>query len=199
MGDPYRNIIDVIYMKSPLILASASPRRAQLLTMAEIPFEVQIPDTDESWPDTLVIDQIPVHIAEQKARFILNQHQDRDILAADTIVVIKDQIIGKPKDRQDAIHMLQVLSGATHRVITGVYLKLSDSVYQFSDCTEVSFHPLTLEQIVHYIDNYKPFDKAGSYAIQEWIGAVAIRSIRGCFYNVMGLPISRVNQLYQNG
>lgn len=184
-------------MNRPLILASASPRRAQLLSMAEINFEVKIPDTDESWPPSLLMDQIPVHIAKQKALVIQEQFRDRDILAADTIVVLEDQIIGKPKDREDAIAMLNKLSGATHRVITGVFLKKGQAIHQFSDTTEVRFHPLILEQIIHYVDTYQPFDKAGSYAIQEWIGAVAIHSVRGCFYNVMGLPISKVYQIYQ--
>jgi septum formation protein len=176
----------------PLILASKSPRRKQLLEMAEVPFEILTFDTDESWPEGMPVDAVPEFIAANKGLAVAAAYPDRDILAADTVVVLDDQIIGKPGDRDDALHILGRLSGRRHRVITGVYLYLGGQEFRFSDTTEVEFHSLSPEQIGYYVDHYKPYDKAGAYAIQEWIGVVGIRRIDGCFYNVMGLPISRV-------
>lgn len=175
-----------------LILASKSPRRRQLLEMAEIDFEIISIDTDESFPADLPIGQIPTYIAKHKAIPIATKFPDRIVLAADTIVVLNQQIIGKPKDRQDAIQILTQLSGNTHEVITGVWMQQNDKSRSFTDHTLVEFHPISPAQIEFYVDKYKPFDKAGAYAIQEWIGAVAIKRIEGCFYNVMGLPISKV-------
>lgn len=177
-----------------LILASKSPRRKQLLEMAEIPFEIVVQDTDELFPPDLTLEEIPIFIARNKAEAIAAMFPTRTILAADTVVVLNQEIIGKPQDREDAFHILSKLSGQTHRVITGVVIQREGKEIAFSDTTEVQFHPLTEEQIHHYLDHYKPYDKAGAYAIQEWIGAIGIASIRGCFYNVMGLPISRVVQ-----
>jgi septum formation protein len=185
-----------------IILASQSPRRKALLELANISFEVVVKSTDEKYPADLSVEQIPVHIARQKAIEVNKyldeayhqQHSDKLILAADTIVVTDNAIIGKPEDRNDAINMLQVLAGKKHRVITGVVLMSDESEYSFSDITEVEFHPLSLQQIEYYVDTFKPYDKAGAYAIQEWIGAVGIKNINGDFYNVMGLPISRVVQ-----
>lgn len=177
-----------------LILASQSPRRKQLLEMAEVDFEIVVIPTEETYPSGLSMEEIPIHIAEQKAKVVAAKYPDRNILAADTIVVLDQKIIGKPADRDDAIQILSQLSGQTHRVITGVSLWLNQQPYQFSDTTLVTFHPLNEQQIVHYVDRYQPFDKAGAYAIQEWIGAIGIQSIEGCFYNVMGLPVSRVMQ-----
>lgn len=176
-----------------IILASASPRRHQLLQWAEIDFEVIVQETDESYPSDIAVEQVPEYIAKNKALAVQQMnHFDRLILAADTIVVIDDKIIGKPKDRADAIQILQTLSGRSHRVITGVVFLKGDENTSFSDTTIVNFHPLTLDQIEYYVDQYKPYDKAGAYAIQEWIGVVGIASIQGDFYNVMGLPVSRV-------
>ncbi|GBL35175.1 maf-like protein CHU_1308 [Filimonas sp.] len=181
-------------MNDLLILASKSPRRKQLLELAEIGFEIFIKDTDESYPAELPISEVPVFIAMQKARDIHSDFPDRKILAADTIVVLGKQIIGKPKDRADAIQILTRLSGKTHTVITGVVMLDREKVIQFSDTTEVEFHPIPLKDIEYYVDVYNPYDKAGAYAIQEWIGAIAIKRINGCFYNVMGLPVSKVVQ-----
>jgi len=181
----------------PIILASQSPRRKMLLEWAEIPFEVIVEPTDESFPATIAIEEVPIHIARNKAKAIshkLAATDQRWILAADTIVVLGDKVINKPVDREDAIAILQSLSGQTHRVITGVVLWQEENEYSFADITEVQFHPLTDEQIAFYVDKYKPYDKAGAYAIQEWIGVVGIQSIKGDFYNVMGLPVSRVVQ-----
>ena len=179
-------------MKEPLILASQSPRRKQLLELAEIHFEVIVKETEESFPPGLPIEEVPLYIARQKASIIQLEYPSRKILAADTIVVLDHEIIGKPKDRKDAIQILEKLSGKTHRVITGVVLLEGNQERSFSDSTAVCFKELTQTQIEYYVDTFKPFDKAGAYAIQEWIGAIAIESIHGCFYNVMGLPISKV-------
>jgi septum formation protein len=177
----------------PIVLASASPRRRQLLEWAEIAFEAKAIPTDESYHAGLAIDEVPVHIARNKAlavREVLDA--DRIILAADTIVVLGQEIINKPRDKADAIAILSRLSGRQHRVVTGVILMKGEKEIAFSDSTKVWFHELTITQIGDYVDKYQPYDKAGAYAIQEWIGVVGIRAIEGDFYNVMGLPVSRV-------
>lgn len=182
-----------------IILASQSPRRKQLLEWAEIPFEIMVKETPETFPFDLPIEEVPVYIAREKARVI--QHplkEERVVLAADTIVVLGTSIIGKPRDREDAIAILSQLSGQTHQVITGVVIRKGTLEWAFADITQVQFHALSQEQIEYYVDHYKPYDKAGAYAIQEWIGVVGIHSIRGDFYNVMGLPVSRVIQTLQN-
>lgn len=175
-----------------IILASQSPRRSELLKLAEIDFEVMIADTDESYPAGLSFEETAMHIAKNKALAIAENNIGKTILAADTIVVCNNKVIGKPIDRADAILILNELSGNTHQVITGVCILQNESENCFCDITTVSFHTLTNEQIVYYVDTYKPYDKAGAYAIQEWIGAVGIKKIEGDFYNVMGLPVSRV-------
>ncbi|HEY8399557.1 MAG TPA: Maf family nucleotide pyrophosphatase [Flavihumibacter sp.] len=182
-----------------IILASQSPRRKQLLEWAEIPFEIKVKETAETWPDGLPVEEIPVHIARGKAQVVAETLDSNQlVLAADTVVVLNNEIIGKPRDREDAIQILGKLSGQTHSVITGVVMRKSDQEWAFADRTEVRFHPLTREQIAYYVDHYKPYDKAGAYAIQEWIGVVGIHSIHGDFYNVMGLPVSRVVFTLQN-
>jgi len=176
-----------------IVLASASPRRRQLLEWAEVDFEVLVKNTEETWPEGLLLEQIPIHIARNKGLAVKDQvAAHRIILAADTVVVLGSAIIGKPVDREDAISILSRLAGNCHQVITGVVLRKGEQEIAFSDTTDVSFHTLTRTQIENYVDKYKPYDKAGAYAIQEWIGVVGIRSIRGDFYNVMGLPVSRV-------
>ncbi len=176
-----------------IILASASPRRKQLLEWAEIPFDILVKETDELYPSTLSIDQVPVYIARNKAFAVKYElSHDRIILAADTIVVLNDEIIGKPANREIAIETLSKLSGQTHQVITGVVLLNGDEEVSFRDITEVEFHTLTQAQIEYYVDQYQPYDKAGAYAIQEWIGVIGIKNVNGDFYNVMGLPVSRV-------
>ena len=178
-----------------IILASQSPRRKQLLEWAEVPFDVIIQSTDESYPAGLSVQDIAIHIARHKALAVQQAHNIKiPILAADTIVVLHNEVIGKPKDRADAIDILTKLSGHQHSVITGVVILDNDKEIAFADTTSVQFHPLTQEQIIFYIDKYKPYDKAGAYAIQEWIGVVGIKAVDGDFYNVMGLPVSRVVQ-----
>jgi septum formation protein len=174
------------------ILASQSPRRKQLLEWAEIDFEIIISNSDESYPDHLNPEEVAMHIARQKAEAVRKMvEDDRIVIAADTIVVLNNEIIGKPKDRSDALHILSKLSGNIHQVITGVAIT-NEVGHVFADTTEVEFHPLSAQQIEFYVDKYKPYDKAGAYAIQEWIGVVGIKRINGDFYNVMGLPVSRV-------
>jgi septum formation protein len=176
-----------------IILASASPRRKQLLEWAEIPFKVVVKETDETFPTGLKVDEIAMHIAKQKALAVQSLvDADSIILAADTIVVLKGKIIGKPKERDDAVRIISDLSGQKHLVITGVVIMRGKDEVSFADATEVYFHELSREQIEFYVDKYKPYDKAGAYAIQEWIGVVGIKSVVGDFYNVMGLPVSRV-------
>jgi septum formation protein len=176
-----------------IILASQSPRRKQLLEWAEVLFDIVVKETDESYPEGLAVEEVAVHIARQKALAVQNDlPADKVILAADTIVVLGDRIIGKPKDREDAIAILTDLSGCNHRVITGVCILQNEKEIYFADATDVIFHELSAAQIEFYIDKYKPYDKAGAYAIQEWIGVVGIKSVKGDFYNVMGLPVSRV-------
>ena len=178
-----------------IILASASPRRKQLLEWAEIPFDVLPSDAEELVPADLPVSEIPVFLASQKASAVRKRVEaGKIILAADTIVVLDHQVLGKPTDRSDAIRMLSHLSGRVHEVVTGVSLTSEKKEILFAETTRVRFHPLTRVTIEYYVDHYQPYDKAGAYAIQEWIGVTGIHSIDGDFYNVMGLPVSRVLQ-----
>lgn len=182
-----------------IILASQSPRRKQLLEWAEVPFDIVVKETDESYPENVSMDEIAVHIARNKALAIKSTVEaSMPILAADTIVVLESLIIGKPKDREDAVNILLSLSGKQHQVITGVVILHKEKEMAFAETTQVFFHELSRAQIEFYVDNYKPYDKAGAYAIQEWIGVVGIKNIHGDFYNVMGLPVSRVVQALQS-
>ena len=183
------------------ILASQSPRRKTLLEWAEIPFEIIISDADESYPTNLAIEEVPVFIAKNKAlavkEIILSTKPalvNQCIIAADTVVVLGQKIIGKPINKEQAMESLLALSGQTHKVITGVVLLYQGQEISFSETTLVEFHTLTPEQIEFYVNKYKPYDKAGGYAIQEWIGVVGIKKITGDFYNVMGLPVSKLVQ-----
>jgi septum formation protein len=176
-----------------IILASQSPRRKQLLEWAEVPFEAISSDSDETYPPGLSHEEIAIHIAQNKAQAVQDKLQSDDvILAADTIVVLGEVIIGKPVHREEAVSMLLALQGEQHKVITGVVIRKGDKEICFADTTDVEFHSLSEKEIEFYVDKYKPYDKAGSYAIQEWIGVIGIKSINGDFYNVMGLPVSRV-------
>ena len=176
-----------------IILASQSPRRKQLLQWAQVSFDVIIKETDESYPKQLSPPEIAIHIAKNKALAVKSSMGDSaPILAADTIVVLQEEIIGKPSTPDDAIRILTRLSGKKHLVITGVCILFNEKEITFSDSTAVQFHQLTNDEIIYYVDNYQPYDKAGAYAIQEWIGVIGIKSVNGDFYNVMGLPVSRV-------
>jgi len=176
-----------------IILASQSPRRKQLLEWAEVPFDIVVRETDEHFPPGIPPEEVAVYIARNKAIAVQKDlPAGSTVLAADTIVVLGENIIGKPVHREDAVSILLALSGEKHRVITGVVLRKDDTEIAFYDITDVEFHSLSVEEIEFYVDKYKPYDKAGAYAIQEWIGVVGIKSINGDFYNVMGLPVSRV-------
>lgn len=179
-----------------LILASASPRRKQLLSDAGYTFDIVVAHTDESFPESLPIDQVPEYIAREKALavqgLLSEKAADAIIIAADTVVVLEDEIIGKPEDAAHAKAILQKLSGKTHRVITGVYLLKGEATQSFHSITSVTFNPITDTQIDYYIEKFRPFDKAGAYAIQEWIGLIGVSHINGDIYNVIGLPVNKL-------
>lgn len=196
LWDTFYGTLFLLLRMKKIILASGSPRRKTLFEWAELPFEVMVSDIDESFDQNDTPPDIALFIARNKNRAVRmmldNQHSSSVVISADTIVVLESKVIGKPSDRNDAITILNQLSGKTHSVITAVCISDEQKEFAFYDTTYVSFHELTDEQIQHYVDRYKPYDKAGAYAIQEWIGVVGIKSIQGDFYNVMGLPISRV-------
>lgn len=185
-----------------VILASNSPRRKELLGGLGIPFEVRtLSGIDESYPGTLKGEEIPMYISGQKAEaYQRTMADDEMIITADTIVYDNGQVLGKPKDREEAIQMLRQLSGHAHEVITGVSIVTKQKTSQFASTSKVYFAELTNEEITYYVDNYRPFDKAGAYGIQEWIGFVAVTRIEGSYFNVMGLPIQRLyTELKQYG
>ena len=176
----------------PLILSSNSPRRKELLAGLDIPFEVRvIEDIDESYPDNLPAGEIAEYIAQKKAA-AYEVGNDEVLITADTIVVLDEQILGKPADAEEAKLMLRSLSGKTHHVITGVCLKSRDQQHHFSVISEVTFKTLAEEEIRYYVETYKPFDKAGAYGIQEWIGYIGVTGLSGSYFNVMGLPVQRI-------
>lgn len=175
-----------------IILASQSPRRKQLMELAELQFDIIIADVDETNPPGMAGHLVPEFLAKKKAAAIEQRVHDAIIIAADTVVLLDDEILGKPKDEEDAINILTKLSGRKHEVVTGVCMQMGYKQISFSTTTEVYFRPLSREQITHFVTNYKPFDKAGAYAIQEWIGMIGIEKINGDYYNVMGLPIGEV-------
>jgi septum formation protein len=177
-----------------LILASASPRRRQILAEAGLPFVLAEPyEVDEIYPADLPTEEVAEYLASLKSNAYPAPLADGDILlTADTTVVVDDEVLGKPRDEAEAVQMLEKLSGRAHKVITGVTIRTSDSRETFSSESTVWFRRLAREEIEHYVDNFRPMDKAGAYAIQEWIGYVGIERIEGSFYNVMGLPIQMI-------
>ena len=197
-----------------LILASNSPRRKELLAGLGIPYDVLvIKGIDESYPDDLPANEAAEYIARKKAKAyegqrskVKSQRQnssektsdlrpstfDSILLTADTIVVCDGEILGKPRDAEDACSMLRKLSGKTHQVYTGYCLQKGEKTISGTVCSDVTFKELSDEEITHYVNEYKPFDKAGAYGIQEWIGYIGITGIRGSYYNVMGLPVQRI-------
>ena len=179
-------------MDNNIILASQSPRRKNLLEMAEINFTIQAADIDETPPEGLPVADVPEYLAKEKAKVIAAKHPNATIVAADTVVILDGRILGKPDTKADAVTILKQLSGNIHKVVSGVCIQRGDEQDCFSVTTEVHFRPITEEQIVHYVTNYKPYDKAGAYAIQEWIGIIGIEKIVGDYYNVMGLPVGDV-------
>lgn len=177
-----------------VILASGSPRRKHLLEEMGIEFSIKSMHADETFPQHLSPSEAAEYVSKLKADAFFSGNLEKDdlVIAADTVVTIGKDILGKPTDRDDAVAILEKLSGKTHQVITGVTLKTKSSQHTFSVTTDVTFKKLTSEEIHYYIDTYHPFDKAGAYGIQEWIGHVAIERIEGSYFNVMGLPTHRL-------
>lgn len=185
----------MIQLQKPLILASNSPRRKQLLHDAGFSFSVEVLPTDERYPADLPAAAVAGHIAREKAEVFRGIHPEALVLTADTVVIADDHILGKPADAADAFRMIRMLSGRSHKVVTAVSLLEGESLQTESDMAEVYFRHLEDWEINHYIEHYKPFDKAGAYGIQEWIGMVGIEQIEGSFYTIMGLPVQVVYQL----
>jgi len=176
----------------PIILASKSPRRQELLKQMDLDFRIVLKDVDESYPDNLTPEQIAVYIAQKKAEAFDEIVSDELVLTADTIVSIEGHILGKPETEEHAIEMLKMLSGKTHQVITGVCLFHKHEYHSFYDVSDVTFRVLTDEEISTYVTKYKPMDKAGSYGIQEWVGIAGIVKINGSYTNVVGLPTEKL-------
>ena len=183
-----------------VILASNSPRRKELLAGIDVKFEVRvIQDIDESYPSDLPTKNIAEYISRKKAAVYQQQMApDELIITADTIVVLGDEVMGKPHDEADARRMLRELSGKTHQVITGVTLTTIQKQISFSVETDVTFKALSDSEIDYYVSHYKPFDKAGAYGIQEWIGHIGVTGLQGSYFNVMGLPVQRIYEALSN-
>ena len=179
-----------------LILASNSPRRRELLAGLGLDFEVRvIKDIDETYPLDLPVEQIPVYISSQKAKAYQESIRDDElVITADTVVIVGKNVLGKPHDREEACDMLRMISGRTHQVITGVCLTSYKIHRSLSVSTDVTFKSLAEQEIEYYVDQYKPYDKAGAYGIQEWIGYIGVTSLHGSYFNVMGLPVQRIWQ-----
>ncbi len=179
-----------------LILASNSPRRKELLAGLGLDFEVRvIKDIDETYPLDLPVEQIPVYISSQKAKAYQESIRDDElVITADTVVIVGKNVLGKPHDREEACDMLRMISGRTHQVITGVCLTSNKIHRSLSVSTDVTFKSLAEQEIEYYVDQYKPYDKAGAYGIQEWIGYIGVTSLHGSYFNVMGLPVQRIWQ-----
>ena len=180
--------------KYNIVLASNSPRRKELLSGLGIPFEVRIiPDIDESFPKDMPPTEVPCYIVRKKAdAYRMTIKENELIITADTVVILDGRIIEKPVDRNDAIRMLHILSGRTHEVITSVVMTTLEKQVKFAVHSKVDFAELEDAEIIHYVDTFQPYDKAGAYGIQEWIGYIGVKGINGSFYNVMGLPVQRL-------
>lgn len=180
-------------MNKKIILASKSPRRQELIKGLELNYEVFTYEVDETFPEHLKGSEIAVYLAEKKANAYPRTLTDDEVLiTADTIVWVNDHVLNKPASPEEAYQMLKEICGTTHTVFTGVSLKSATQTITFADSSEVTIKALSDEQIWHYINRYQPFDKAGSYGIQDWFGYVAVTGINGSFYNVMGLPVARL-------
>ena len=177
-----------------LLRASNSPRREELLRGIDIDFEIKVlPNIDESYPLDLPVEEVAEFVAQMKAKsYISILKEDELLITADTVVVLDGTIYGKPINKKDAAEMLRSLSGRTHRVISGVCLTSITKQTSFSVASDVEFEQLTVEEIEYYIERYSPFDKAGSYGVQEWIGYIGVKHINGSYFNIMGLPIQRL-------
>ena len=183
-----------------IILASNSPRRKELLAGLGMPFEVRVLNgINESYPSSMPVSEVALHIAGLKAdAYRATMASNEIIITADTVVIVDDMILGKPHDEAEAYHMLKLLSGRTHQVTTGVCLLAEGWDRRFSVTTDVTFKTLSDEEINYYITTYKPFDKAGAYGIQEWIGYIGVTALKGSYYNVMGLPVQRIYEALQS-
>ncbi|PIQ22418.1 MAG: septum formation protein Maf [Cytophagales bacterium CG18_big_fil_WC_8_21_14_2_50_42_9] len=177
-----------------LILASNSPRRKELLGKLDVAFEVKLKDVPEDFPDSLRREQVAEYLANRKAEAYLDDLQDEIILTADTIVCLDDLVLNKPANNAEAHHMLQLLSGRMHTVFTGVCLLAKEKKVIFHDATQVYFKSLSEVEISYYVEHYRPYDKAGAYGAQEWMGMIAVERIEGSYFNVMGLPVHAVYQ-----
>ena len=174
-----------------LILASKSPRRQKFLSDLSLSFTIDTRDVEEIYPDNLRGVEITDFLAKLKSDPFKNLNDEDIVVTSDTIVWMDNKAIGKPKNEKEAIHILQKLSGNMHQVLTSVYIKSNRKTKLFNDCTNVYFNELSLEEIKYYVKNFEPFDKAGGYGIQDWIGFIAVKKIEGNFYNVMGFPIHK--------
>ena len=179
-------------LKYRLILGSKSPRRQELLGSLDFPFRVEVRSVDETFPPNLPVEKLAEFIAKKKAEAFTDLKRDELVITSDTVVVCNGIALAKPANAEEAKGMLRMLSGKTHQVITGVCLKTPEDQRSFSETTHVQFDELSEEEIDYYIEKYRPFDKAGSYGIQEWIGMIGIKGIEGDYYNVMGLPLNRL-------
>lgn len=181
------------------ILGSGSPRRKELLAGIGVEFTIRTKDTEEIYPENLAPQEVPLFLAELKAKALLpGLAENESVICADTVVILNGEIIGKPVDRADAISMLQRLSGQTHEVVTGVFIGNTQKQLLQADSTMVTFTSLTNEEIADYVDRHQPFDKAGSYGVQEWLGYVAVEKLVGSYTNVMGLPTHVVYKMISN-
>lgn len=181
--------------KYHIILASQSPRRHELMRGLDIPFEVVTKPVSEDFDPTTMADEVPVYLAQKKIEAWADELRNTDgllILTADTVVILDGHIIGKPENKEEAANMLQRLSGKTHKVVTGVCISSMEKSIAFSDTTLVTFKSLSQDEINYYLDKYEPYDKAGSYGVQEWIGYIGVTHMDGSYFNVMGLPVHKV-------
>ena len=186
--------------KYNIILASKSPRRQELLRGMGVKFTILTKETPENFPSEMPLDKVPQFLSQQKSKaFDENELPENYlIITSDTVVIAENEILGKPKDRDDALRMLALLSGKTHHVVTGVTVRTAKKVKTFGVKSKVTFAALDAEEMAYYVDNYRPYDKAGAYGIQEWIGYVGISGLNGSFYNVMGLPTRRLYQVLKD-
>lgn len=183
--------------KYNIILASKSPRRQELLRGMGVKFAILTKETPENFPAEMPLDKVPEYLSLQKSMAFDESELPESylVITSDTVVIAENEILGKPKDRNDALRMLALLSGKTHHVVTGVTIRTAEKIKNFGVKTKVTFANLDVEEMAYYVDNYRPYDKAGAYGIQEWIGYVGITGLNGSFYNVMGLPTRRLYQV----
>lgn len=186
--------------KYKVILASKSPRRQELLRGMGVAFEVMTKETDESYDPAMPADEVPVFLSRQKSKAFSADELPVGflVISSDTVVIVGDEILGKPKDSADAFRMLGLLSGKTHRVVTGVTVRSAERELSFAVRSEVTFAALDVDEMDYYVEHCQPFDKAGAYGIQEWIGYIGISALQGSFYNVMGLPTQRLYQVLKS-